>query len=78
MTWRALLAMLRKPWADAEYIAAYMADLLAWLRWAKTEDAQHGRGMPDPLPRPGDDLRPSLADEVRESIQQAQAIWGGD
>lgn len=66
------------PWSDAEYIAAYSADLLAWLRWAKTEDAQHDMNHPEPLPRPGDAPKASIADQVRESIRQAQEIWPAD
>lgn len=35
------------------HLLATQVDMLAWLRWAKTEDGSKGRNRPKPLPRPG-------------------------
>ncbi|MFD4459796.1 DUF5361 domain-containing protein [Nocardia sp. NPDC058480] len=40
-------------WQLNQHLLADMVDSLRWLVWAKTEDARHGRGRPDPVPRPG-------------------------
>ena len=35
------------------HLAAIQADSLRWRQWAKTDEAQKGRGVPPPIPRPG-------------------------
>jgi len=58
-------------WDIHAYMLAGIYDSLAWLVWAKSEDAQQPVpvGMPQPLPRPGaakDEGGPKLSmDEVK-------------
>lgn len=40
-------------WGLLEHLVAGAADSLAWLVWAKTEDAAKKRNRPKPIPRPG-------------------------
>lgn len=42
-------------WGLPEQLMAQTVDYLAWLTWSKTKDAQHNRGKPTPIPRPGID-----------------------
>jgi hypothetical protein len=44
-------------WGLAEQLSAANHDLLAWLKWAQTEDGAKGLNHPEPLPRPG--VKPS-------------------
>lgn len=47
-------------WGLNEQLLALVADYLAWLQWAKTEDGSKNRNRPRPIPRPG------VEDESRE------------
>ena len=40
-------------WGVGEHLLAGAADSLAWLVWAKSEDAEKRRNRPKPIPRPG-------------------------
>ena len=40
-------------WGLSEQLLAMVADYLAWMQWAKTEDGAKGRRMPKRIPRPG-------------------------
>lgn len=39
-------------WTVDQHLAAAQVDALNLLVWAKTKDAQRGRGKPEPVPRP--------------------------
>lgn len=41
-------------WDAKSDMLAAAVDSLAWLQWAKTEDAENGNNQPEPWPRPGD------------------------
>lgn len=43
-------------WGLAEQLQAGMLDVLHWLQWAKTTDAEKNRNRPRPIPRPGVEL----------------------
>lgn len=45
-------------WSLTNQLLAAQVDLLAVLRWYKTEDGSRGRNRPKPIPRPG------IADET--------------
>lgn len=69
LSWRDLLVIVRQSprtsalkratlgeqaeWGLSEQLAAASFDVLAWLKWAQTEDGAKGRNHPEPLPRPG-------------------------
>lgn len=40
-------------WSTTEHLLASLVEMVNWLVWAKTEDAQHGRNRPKPIQRPG-------------------------
>ena len=43
----------QSAWGISEHLLATAADSLAWLVWAKSEDASKRRNKPRPIPRPG-------------------------
>lgn len=43
----------QSSWTLNEQLLALVADYLAWLQWAQTEDGSKGRNRPKPIPRPG-------------------------
>lgn len=69
LSWRDLLVIVRQSprdsaiaravepelaeWGLPEQLLALVADYLAWMQWAKTEDGAKGRRMPSQIPRPG-------------------------
>lgn len=40
-------------WTLTNLLLARIADVLAWLQWAKTKDGRKNRNQPEPIPRPG-------------------------
>jgi hypothetical protein len=40
-------------WTRDSMLLATIADVARWLQWSKTKDGAKGRGMPEPIPRPG-------------------------
>ncbi|MEU2256170.1 DUF5361 domain-containing protein [Nocardia xishanensis] len=40
-------------WQLNQHLLADVADSLRWMVWSKSEDAQQGRGRPEPIQRPG-------------------------
>lgn len=52
-------------------------DSVRWLQWAKTKDAQRGRNMPQPFPRPWDKKEPEYevlsVDVLEARLEQARS-----
>ena len=69
LTWRDLLVVVRQAapgsaiaravepeqaaWGLSEQLLALVADYLAWMQWAQSEDGEKRRNRPKPIPRPG-------------------------
>lgn len=84
LSWRDLLVIVRQApqssavaravepeqstWGLSEQLLALVADYLAWLQWAQTEDGSKNRNRPKPIPRPGvesdDEVRKFGSDPV--------------
>lgn len=66
-------------WNLTNHLLAAAADSLAWLVWAKTEDAARKRNRPKPIPRPGvvDDSKKRIGSSVLP-IEAMKNWLGGD
>lgn len=51
--YRAVHGQEESEWTLQNHLLAGIGDSLAWLVWAKTEDAARKRNRPRPIPRPG-------------------------
>ena len=60
--YRAVHGQEESEWTLTNHLLAGMGDSLAWLVWAKTEDAAKKRNKPKPIPRPG------VRDESKKQI----------
>lgn len=50
----ALYYATHKGWDRLTYKMTDLIDVVKWIAWTKTEDAQHNRNQPPPEWRPGD------------------------
>ncbi|MEV0356368.1 DUF5361 domain-containing protein [Nocardia sp. NPDC050697] len=65
-------------WQLTEHLLADVADSLRWLVWAKSDDAQHGRGRPQPIRRPGvQDNRERVGTAVGIDQMNGFLNWSG-
>ena len=58
-------------WGTMEYLLANMEHVLRVIAWQGTEDAQHGRNYPEPLPTPADRER----ERARYERSMANRAW---
>lgn len=98
LSWRDLLVIVRQApqssavaravepeqstWGLSEQLLALVADYLAWLQWAQTEDGSKNRNRPKPIPRPGvesdDEVRKFGSDPVALNALDEFLGWAAD